>query len=195
MTIKQKILKAAYPLLRSMSKAAGPHSKILINVRGKSPLVSFYGLSATAIQGNAIDMKQFQGKKVLLVNTASDCGYTAQYAELESLYNQFKERLIILGFPANDFKNQESGNNNDIAQFCQVNYGVTFPITQKTTVVKGNDQHPVFRWLTSPEMNGWNIHQPDWNFSKYLVDEQGILTHFFGPAVSPGGKEISEALS
>ena len=130
------------------------------------------------------------GKKLLVVNTASDCGYTGQFAGLQELYEKHKNSLLILGFPANDFKEQEGGDDKQINEFCQVNYGVTFPILKKSRVVKGKDQNPVFRWLSDPNKNGWNDQEPVWNFSKYLIDENGKLLGYFGPAISPLDPEI-----
>lgn len=126
----------------------------------------------------------------MIVNTASNCGYTNQYAELQNLYEHFKEKLIIIAFPANDFKEQEKGSNEEIAQFCQMNYGITFPLAKKSKVLKSADQNKVFEWLTHKELNGWNEQEPTWNFSKYLIDEKGHLTHYFDPAVSPLSKEV-----
>ena len=102
---------------------------------------------------------------------------------------------MILGFPANDFKGQEPGSNQDIAAFCKANYGVTFPLSEKASVLKGPGQHPVYKWLTEPSQNGWNNQEPSWNFSKYLVDEKGKLVNYFGPSVSPGGKEMQKAVA
>jgi len=137
----------------------------------------------------------YKVKKVLIVNTASDCGYTAQYAELQSLYTQFGDRLIILGFPCNQFKEQEKGSDQDIASFCQVNYGVTFPLFQKSDVKKGLNQHPVYQWLTDSAKNGWNTQEPVWNFSKYLLDEEGRLTHYIDPSVSPLDPRLIKAIA
>ena len=131
----------------------------------------------------------------MIVNTASDCGYTPQYAELQKLYQHAKEELEIIAFPANDFKEQEKGTDEEIAQFCSLNYGVSFPLTKKTVVVKGEAQHPVFRWLTSRDKNGWNNEAPSWNFAKYLINENGVLTHCFDPAVSPLSTEVTAAVN
>jgi len=129
------------------------------------------------------------------VSAASDCGYTAQYAELQSLHTQFGDRLIILGFPCNQFKEQEKGSDQDIASFCQVNYGVTFPLFQKSDVKKGLNQHPVYQWLTDSAKNGWNTQEPVWNFSKYLLDEEGRLTHYIDPSVSPLDPRLIKAIA
>lgn len=155
---------------------------------------SFYNLTVQLNNGQELKLEAARGKKVLLVNTASNCGYTAQYDELQQLHGKFGDKLMIIGFPANDFGEQEKGNDNQIAEFCRVNFGVTFPIARKSTVVKGDDQNDVFNWLTDKERNGWNTQPPTWNFSKYLVDEQGTLTHYFDPAVSPVSDQVVKAI-
>lgn len=190
MTIKQRMLKAVYPLIMKVSggKAARLQHEAV------EPPVSFYSLNATGIDGTPIDFAAFKGKKVLLVNTASNCGYTGQYAELEQLHQQYGNRLVVLGFPANDFKEQEKGDNASIAKFCQRNYGVTFPLAEKVQVVKGAGQHPVYQWLTDPGKNGWNSKAPSWNFSKYLVNEQGALIGYFDPGVSPLDQQLVEVI-
>jgi glutathione peroxidase len=129
-----------------------------------------------------------------LVNTASDCGYTGQYSELEELYQQYKNKLVVIGFPANDFKNQESKNDDAIASFCKINYGVTFPLAQKSSVIKGSQQNEVFNWLSDSTKNGWCNQPPTWNFSKYLVDENGMLIGYFSKDVSPLNEKIIRAL-
>jgi len=190
MTIKQVILKALYPLIMRLTRNTGSKGKVLINSQDVKPTVPFYSLKATQNNGQILDFSAFKNKKVLLVNTASNCGYTGQFEELQQLHEKYANNLVILGFPANDFKEQEKSNDADIAQFCQVNYGVTFPLAKKSKVIKGSEQNPVYAWLTQTEQNGWNAHQPDWNFSKYLVNEKGVLTHYFGSAVSPLSPEL-----
>lgn len=194
MNIKQKLLQVLYPLIMRLSKSKSGKGKMLANPRNVKPKASFYELTAKLNDGRVLDFEQLKGKKVLLVNTASNCGYTGQYSELQQLHEKYQEKLAIIGFPANDFKEQETAGDEEIAQFCQVNFGVDFPLSQKSRVVAGADQHPVYQWLTQKDKNGWNAHQPDWNFSKYLVDENGILTHYFGPAISPVGEEVLKAL-
>ena len=194
MNFKQRLLKALYPLIMRLSKSQSGKGKVLINQQKVRPGDSFYDLNVVLNNGTVLNFDQLKGKKVLLVNTASNCGYTGQYAELQQLHEKNKDRLAILGFPANDFQEQEKGADEEIAQFCQVNFGVDFPLSQKSKVVAGDGQHPVYQWLTQTDRNGWNAHQPDWNFSKYLVDENGILTHYFGPAISPSGEEVSKAV-
>ena len=193
MTLKQKILKTAYPLFLWISQR-GTKEKQLHNKAMAAPRVPFYSLSVILNNGKEFSFAGLKGKKVLLVNTASNCGYTEQYAELQKLYQHANERLEIIAFPANDFKEQESGTDDEISRFCTVNYGVTFPLAKKATVTKGANQHPVYQWLTEPQQNGWNSKAPSWNFAKYLVNEEGLLTHYFEPAVSPLDKAIRTAV-
>ena len=186
MTTRQKLLKAVYPVFMWMQ---GKKAKVLTNEKTQPP-VSFYSLKGVLSNGNEFDFTQLKGKKVLLVNTASNCGYTNQYDDLQKLNEQFQNKLVILGFPANDFKEQEKGNDEEIAQFCKINFGVTFPLMKKSSVIKAADQNEVFKWLTDSTKNGWNSKQPSWNFSKYLINEQGILTKYFDPSVSPLSEEV-----
>jgi glutathione peroxidase len=168
--------------------------KILRNQLNINPSQSFYSLSTELNNGAELSFNSLRGKKVLLVNTASDCGYTNQYADLQKLFEDNRERLMIIGFPANDFKKQEKGSDEEIAQFCKINFGVTFPIAKKSTV-KGHHKNEVFKWLSEKQRNGWNEKQPSWNFSKYLVNEHGQLTHYFDPAVSPLSDAVTEAIN
>jgi glutathione peroxidase len=166
----------------------------LSNWQELKPVTSLYDLTIVLNNGNEVKLDQWKGKKLLLVNTASNCGYTGQYAELQKLYDSFKERLQIIAFPANDFKEQEKGSDEAIARFCSVNYGVQFTLAKKTSVVDGVQQNKVFQWLTNKEQNGWNDEQPPWNFTKYLVNEQGLLTNLFDPAISPLSTEVIDAI-
>lgn len=193
MTLKQRILKLVYPLLMLAVKSKGKQ-KSKMNTKTQTPPQPFHQLTAQLNNGSLLSFEQLKGKKVLLVNTASDCGYTGQYAELQKLYEQHGNRLVVIGFPANDFKEQERGSDEEIAQFCQVNYGVTFPLARKSTVVQSGGQNPVFQWLTDAGKNGWNNQQPEWNFSKYLVNENGALTHYFHPGTSPLSPEVVQAV-
>ncbi len=190
MTFKQAVLKKIYPLIMQFTKSSDARGRVKKNTENATPVESIYDLKITLNNDQELDLKQFKGKKMLLVNTASNCGYTGQYEELQQLHEKSKCRLVIIGFSANDFKEQEKGNDSEIAQFCQLNFGVTFPLSKKSHVVKGKEQHPVYQWLTQSEKNGWNNRQPEWNFSKYLIDENGILTHYFGSAVSPLSSDI-----
>lgn len=194
MTIRQKILKTIYPMLTGLTRLAGANSKSHKPPFAMEPPVSVYSLRILLNSGEEISMNSFRGKKVLLVNTASDCGYTAQYEDLQVLQKEYDKDLVIIGFPANDFKQQEKGSDAQIAEFCKINFGVTFPLAAKSSVLKGDSQHPVFRWLSDKDLNGWNSQAPIWNFSKYLIDEQGRLAGVFEPSVAPGAKEIVDLL-
>jgi glutathione peroxidase len=194
MTYRQKILKAIYPALMWWTKIAGKNTKKIDNQNKKQPVASFYDLRATANDGKEIDFSGFKGKKVLLVNTASNCGYTNQYNDLQKLYEDNKMKLVVIGFPANDFKEQEKGTNEEIAEFCKLNFGVTFPLAEKSVVIPSPGQNPVFRWLTDSTKNGWNNQPPAWNFTKYLVNEEGILTDYFESSVSPLSGEMVTAI-
>ena len=194
MTGRQKILKTFYPVLMGAGKLFGYKQKIKMNKTESIPPVSFYSLTFVTNNGTDISLEQFKGKKVLLVNTASDCGFTPQYEDLQRLYDQQKNKLVIIGFPANDFGEQEKGNDNEIASFCKINYGVSFPLAKKSIVTKGPEQNKVFEWLSNKKENGWNSQEPTWNFSKYLINEKGELTHYFDPSVSPMSKEVLEAV-
>ena len=184
MTFRQRIMKLFYPLLMLFAKKSGKKAVILKNENNKQPVQSLYDLSLSLNNGKMIKLKEFAGKKILLVNTASNCGFTEQYDDLQKLYNEYQD-LVIIGFPANDFKEQERGNDEEIAQFCRLNYGITFPLSKKSVVIKSSAQNPIFRWLSDKTKNGWNDQQPTWNFSKYLVNEEGVLTHYFDPGISP----------
>jgi glutathione peroxidase len=176
-----------------MGKARGS-AQVRKNNGSKRPIHSVYDLEVELNHPGKLPLVSLKGKKLLIVNTASDCGYTGQYAELQQLYEQYKNKLVILGFPSNDFKEQEKGSDEEIAQFCQVNYGVTFPLAKKSTVIPGPFQNPLFAWLSKKEENGWNDKGPSWNFSKYLLNEEGVLTHYFEPSVSPLSSEVVAAV-
>ncbi|MBP6794836.1 MAG: glutathione peroxidase [Saprospiraceae bacterium] len=131
-----------------------------------------------------IDLSTYRGKKVIILNVASECGYTPQYANWQKFHEAHGDKVIVLGFPSNDFGAQEPGDNKQIASFCQKNYGVTFQLFDKITV-KGENKHPLYKWLSTKELNGWNEKEPSWNFCKYVVNEKGELTNYFGSKVLP----------
>lgn len=151
---------------------------------------SLHDFTVKSIDGNEFKLSQLKGKKVLVVNTASKCGFTSQYEQLEELYKTYKDQdFIIIGFPANNFKSQEPGTNEEIKTFCQVNYGVTFPMMSKISV-KGDDIHPLYVWLTTKEQNGVMDSHVKWNFQKYLIDEKGQLVKTLSSKTSPLDDEI-----
>ncbi len=154
---------------------------------------SVYDIKIKALDGSEIDLSKYKGKKILIVNTASKCGYTPQYEGLEKLYEQYKDKLVIIGFPANNFLFQEPGSNNDIQTFCKKNYGVTFPMTEKISV-KGKKMHPLYVYLTQKKYNHFSDNSVKWNFQKYLIDEKGNLVQVFAPSVEPMSEEIVNAI-
>jgi glutathione peroxidase len=192
MTFKQQFLRQLYPVFAKLTKALGKGGKVLTAQQMAN--TSFYELNATLNNGSELDFASLKNKKVLIVNTASECGYTAQYEGLQALQEKFDNQLVVLGFPANDFGAQEKGTDEAIEQFCKVNFGVSFPLVKKSTVIKGPTQHPVYQWLTQENKNGWNEFVPNWNFCKYLIDEKGDLTHVFESGIEPMGKEMQAAL-
>ena len=153
---------------------------------------SFYDLKAVSLDGETIDMSKYKGKKIIVLNVASKCGYTPQYADWQKFYESNKDQVEVLGFPCNQFLGQEPGSSDEIATFCQKNYGVTFPMFDKVDV-KGDQQHAIYQWLTDPSKNGWNSEVPSWNFCKYLINEEGKLTHFFGSKIKPDNQEFIAA--
>lgn len=193
MSYRQKVLKAVYPAWMWWSRLRGINRTELSN-KTIQPPVSFYTLKATLNNGKELDFASLKGKNVLLVNTASDCGYTDQYEDLQKLYEKYDKSLVIIAFPSNDFKEQEKGTDEEIASFCKLNYGVSFPLMKKSVVIKNNQQNEVFQWLTDPAKNGWNSKLPSWNFCKYLVNEDGMLTNYFGSSISPLSKDVLTAI-
>ncbi len=150
---------------------------------------TIYHFKVPSLDGGTIDFSKFKGKKILVVNTASKCGYTPQYSELEKLYTEHSDKLVIVGFPANNFGAQEPGSNNDIKEFCTKNYGVTFPMAAKVSV-KGDDIAPIYKWLTQKSENGVMDANIKWNFTKFLLDENGVLITKFNSKVTPLSEEI-----
>ncbi|MBI1769228.1 MAG: glutathione peroxidase [Bacteroidetes bacterium] len=150
---------------------------------------SIYDFKIKSLSGKEVDFSQYRGQQLLLVNTASKCGFTPQYKGLEKLHEQFRDKIKVLGFPANNFLRQEPGTNAEIAEFCELNYGVTFPMFEKISV-KGSDQHPLYRWLESKTGK-----RPDWNFAKYLVSEDGNKVIFFKASVQPMDQRIIERIN
>ena len=143
---------------------------------------SFYDLYINDINGEKINLERFKGKKVMIVNVASRCGYTSQYRDLQSLYEKNKDKLEIIAVPCNDYGSQESGSNSEIKNFCETNYGVSFTMGSKQKI-KSSPMSDLYRWLSDPKQNGWNSSLPSWNFCKYIINEDGQLTHFLRSGV------------
>ncbi len=154
---------------------------------------SIYNFKVEGLEGGTIDFAKFEGKKILIVNTASECGYTPQYKDLEALYEKYQDKLVIVGFPANNFGGQEPGTATEIKAFCEKNYGVTFPMAAKVSV-KGDDMTPIYQWLTQKEKNGVLDAKISWNFNKFLIDEHGKLLAYFPSKVTPLSDDIVSKL-
>ncbi len=149
-----------------------------------------YGFKVTDLNGDTFDFATLKGKKILVVNTASKCGLTPQYKDLQALYDKYKDQnFVIIGFPANDFMSQEPGSDEEIAEFCELNYGVTFPMMSKISV-KGKDMAPIYKFLTQESQNGFADSEVEWNFQKYLINENGQLEKVVGPRILPTDDEI-----
>lgn len=161
---------------------------------GKSNKQSaIYNFKLKTIDGKETTLGTFKGKKMLLVNVASECGYTPQYKNLQALSEKYKDKLVVIGFPANNFGGQEPGTASEIKSFCTKNYGVTFPMMEKISV-KGEDMHPLYKWLSNKAENGVTDEAPKWNFCKYLIDENGKIIRFFSSKTDPLSEEITSLL-
>ena len=202
MTMKRKIVFAIVSILTLTSLMSFRLIKMLfsdkkmvsvkpVNVMTKG---SFYDFSLKSLDGKeTIDFSKYKGKKVVVLNTASECGYTPQYADWQAFYKEHGDKIVVLGVPANNFGGQEPGSNKEIATFCQKNYGVTFQMLEKVSVV-GSDQHPLYKWLSKKDLNGWNDKEPTWNFCKYVINEKGEVSHFFASGVKPNSPEFKKAV-
>ncbi|HEY8388196.1 MAG TPA: glutathione peroxidase [Parasegetibacter sp.] len=155
--------------------------------------MSIYDFKVDGLNGKPINLGDYKGKYMLIVNTASKCGYTKQYEGLQKLYEAHGDKLVIIGFPANNFGGQEPGTNQEIQEFCKLNYGVTFPMAAKVSV-KGKDIHPLFKWLTNKDENKVMDADIRWNFTKFLIDPKGKLIAKFDSAVEPMSDEIVQYL-
>lgn len=153
-----------------------------------------YDLNINSLQGNPIALIDFKGKHLLVVNVASKCGFTSQYKQLQRLHEQYKDSLVIIGVPCNQFGRQEPGDAFEIQEYCQVNYGVSFLITEKI-MVSGKNQHPLYAWLTNKKLNGYKNSTVRWNFQKYLINPEGNIINYFYSNTSPLSKKITKYLS
>ena len=160
----------------------------------KYPKVFPYDLKINNINGESINLNEYKGKNILFVNVASKCGFTSQYDELERLSNKYKNDLVVIGCPSNQFGQQEPGTHQQILEFCKKNYGVTFLLTEKIKV-KGDNIHPIYKWLTSSNMNGVKDSSVKWNFQKYFIDKNGYLVDFFYSTTVPLSPKITNLIN
>lgn len=164
-----------------------------MNIANTDTTKNIHGFKVEALDGSTIDFASFKGKKILIINTASECGYTPQYKDLKKLYETYKDKLVVIGFPANNFGGQEPGSNSEIKTFCTKNYGVSFPMAAKISV-KGDDMAAIYQWLTQKEKNGVLNAEIKWNFNKFLIDENGRMMYKFESSVTPMSEEITGKL-
>tara|TARA_B100000989_G_scaffold292945_1_gene269616 strand:+ start:60 stop:596 length:537 start_codon:yes stop_codon:yes gene_type:complete len=164
-------------------------------ISGKSNMTvkDIYSIKFNNVVGKEMSLDEFKGKKILVVNVASYCGYTRQYKDLQILQDRYNDKLQIIAFPCNDFGSQEPGSESQIAKFCETKYNIKFPIMSKVNI-RSYPIHPIYEWLTNSDFNGWNDSKPRWNFYKYLIDENGNLIKSFGSGTNPLSSEITESL-
>jgi glutathione peroxidase len=189
-----KILAAAAMLTSCVSNATNPTTMpTTTQVAATQAATNIYGFKVEGLNGETIDFSSFKGKKILIVNTASKCGYTPQYTELEALHQKYKDKLVVIGFPANNFGQQEPGTNTQIGEFCKKNYGVSFIVAAKISV-KGDDIAPIYKWLCNKSENGVLDAEVTWNFNKFLISENGTLITKFESKVKPMSEELTSKL-
>lgn len=176
-----------------LSACASKNTTVTADTSTPVQVQSIYDFKVPALDGSTIDFAAFKGKKILIVNTASKCGYTSQYEDLEALYKKYQDKLVIVGFPANNFLGQEPGTNDEIKEFCKKNYGVTFPMAAKISV-KGSSIAPIYKWLCNKNENGVMDEKISWNFNKFLLDEKGVIITKFGSGVKPMSDELTGKL-
>ncbi|MFD2541737.1 glutathione peroxidase [Lacinutrix gracilariae] len=165
----------------------------LFNKTQTPSTTSIYDIKINSLEGKPIDLADYKNKMILIVNVASECGFTGQYKDLQKLYDTYQDKLMVIGVPCNQFGGQESGTANEIQNFCQKNYGVTFLMTEKIEV-KGNNQHPLYQWLTSKDLNGKSNSTVKWNFQKYLINTEGQLVDYYFSITKPLSNKITKHL-
>ena len=188
-----KLMAIGFALLTSATSPNTASMKNEIPVQTPATAKSIYDFKVEALDGSTIDFASFKGKKILIVNTASACGFTPQYEGLEALYKKYQDKLVIVGFPANNFGGQEPGTNGEIKEFCKKNYGVTFPMAAKISV-KGDDMAAIYKWLCNKSENGVLDATITWNFNKFLLDEKGNMITKFDSKVTPMSDELTSKL-
>jgi glutathione peroxidase len=166
----------------------------MISLSGFAQTSAFYNFKVKTLEGGDFDFSSLKGKKVMVVNTASKCGYTPQYKDLEAVYKEYGDNLVIIGFPANNFMGQEPGTASEIRKFCNDTYGITFPLMAKISV-KGDDMHPLYKWLTTKQLNGVMDSEVKWNFQKYLIDENGKLVDVIYSKEKPNSDKVTAWLN
>lgn len=176
-----------------MAQTDSNTNKVTQSISKSDSSFSIHQFKVAALDGSTIDFADFKGKKILVVNTASECGYTPQYAALEELYKKYKDKLVVVGFPANNFGGQEPGSDVEIKTFCQKNYGVTFPMASKIST-SGEDAAPIYQWLTQKKLNKVLDAEVKWNFNKFLIDENGTLISYYPSGISPLSEQITSKL-
>ena len=188
--MKLAALTCCIALLFSCQNKAQTTMETITNSSVSMDTQSIYQFKVEDLSGNTFDFTSLKGKKIIIVNTASKCGYTPQYEQLEAIYNKYKNKnLVIIGFPANNFMWQEPGTNAEIATFCKSKYGVTFPMMAKISV-KGKDMHPIYQFLTQKKLNGVLDSKVEWNFQKYLINEKGQLEQVYMSGIKPNDEKI-----
>ena len=186
--MKELLIVATVSLMSLNIHAQSHKSKLMVQKMEKQTIYQF---KVENLSGKTFDFSSLKGKKILIVNTASKCGLTPQYKELEALYKKYKDQnFVIVGFPANNFGKQEPGTNAEISSFCEINYGVTFPMMSKISV-KGDDMHPLYRFLTQKSQNGLQDSEVEWNFQKYLINEKGEVVKVILPQTLPSDSSIA----
>jgi len=179
-----------YNQIVNVMKISGIIILLAASLAANAQNVSFHGFMVTDIDGNEFPLSRLKGKKVMVVNTASKCGFTPQYEDLQALYEKYKDKnFVIIGFPANNFMGQEPGTNQEIKEFCTTRFNVSFPMMAKVSV-KGKDIHPLYQWLTQKSMNGVMDSEVKWNFQKYLIDEKGNLVDMIPPKEKPNSEKV-----
>lgn len=190
-TLRQLFMHYFQHAVRWVLNIVSPSRKKILERRNVKAGSSIYELKIETLKGEKISLLTFRGKYILIVNSASDCGYTSQYDLLEKLQERYRSNLVVLAFPSGDFKNQEFEKNEDIKTFCERNFSLTYLVMKKSNV-KGKEANELFHWCADEKQNGWNTQPPSWNFCKYLIDKNGNLIGYYASGISPLNKHITK---